>query len=658
MFQNPFKLLKSKNHNITIDLMKTVAIFFVILTHSIARMIPNGSQSLIYNLIFVAQMPLFMYCAGRLFEKRKNISSLSDFFNLLIKNACKLLIPFVSYSIIVSLIDSNFTVSFFKYFGNCFLVPDNSLWFLWVLFWMEAICAFCFYISNKIFKKGREQLNFYISILLYLALAVIPGLIYFYFGYHIFNFNSFVFYSPYFLIGLMVSNLLESKKILCKNLFKLFLTAISVAGLCVIMIFHPTISQEDHNLTYYLCRSAAGFCCIAIFNVLFSYLSNFNFAKKISTISVFSLEFYYVHILLNRIPLFSTQVSPNFLGAFQFIGLFLLLIVISFLVILLVKSVKFLDWILFGVRIKKRNLFEFGCDEDLQVDEKFKVVITSKHKVFDLHIKETFKYRDLIFLFVKRNFTSQYKQTLLGPLWAIIQPLLTTFVFTFIFGSLASLTTADIPGPSNIPSFLFYLSGTMLFHYFSSTVNATSKTFIGNAAIMGKVYYPRLVQPIATAISHLISLAIQFGLFVIVWIAYICIGGYSIEITPWLLFLPLIVLEMMILATGLGMLISALTTKFRDLQMLVGFGLQLWQYATPIPYGLMLIQNSSYSDLFPYYMSLNPMTSIVTTFRYAMFGQGYFNIGFYLAGWGISALVFFLGLLAFSKTERTFMDTI
>lgn len=291
-------------------------------------------------------------------------------------------------------------------------------------------------------------------------------------------------------------------------------------------------------------------------------------------------------------------------------------------------------------------------------NEKFKVTITSKHKVFDLHLRETFKYRDLIFLFVKRNFTAQYKQTILGPLWAIIQPLLTTFVFTFIFGSLANLTTSDTELALNIPSFLFYLSGTMLWHYFAQTVTSTSKTFIGNASIMGKVYYPRLVQPISTAISNLISFTIQFVLFLIVWLIFLCIGNTDIALSPMIFMIPVLILEMMILATGLGMLISALTTKFRDLQMLVGFGLQLWQYATPIPYGLMLIKGSKYSGLFNAYVAVNPMTTIVTTFRYAMFGNGYFDIAFYICGFGISILIFFLGLLVFSKTERTFMDTI
>lgn len=291
------------------------------------------------------------------------------------------------------------------------------------------------------------------------------------------------------------------------------------------------------------------------------------------------------------------------------------------------------------------------------MQEKFRVKITSEHKLFDLHIRETFRYRDLIFLFVKRNFTAKYKQTLLGPLWAVIQPLLTTFVFSFIFGSLAKLTTSDIASEFNVPSFLFYLSGTMVWSYFASTVTATSSTFIANAGTMGKVYYPRLVQPIATAISNLISFGIQFGLFLIVWIIYICTGTTSIVLSPWLCFLPLIVLEMMILATGLGMLISAITTKYRDLQMLVGFGLSLWQYASPVPYGLMLIATNK-PEIFNLYICINPMTTVITTFRYAMFGQGFFDIKSYLIGWAISITVFFLALLVFSKTERTFMDTI
>ena len=291
--------------------------------------------------------------------------------------------------------------------------------------------------------------------------------------------------------------------------------------------------------------------------------------------------------------------------------------------------------------------------------QKFKTTITSKHKLFDLHLKETFKYRDLIWLFVKRDFTALYKQTILGPLWAIIQPVLTTFVFSFIFGSLAGLATADIPGTFNVPSFLFYMTGTMLFTYFSTNVNKVSKIFIDNRATMGKVYYPRLVQPIAASLSNLIPFVINFVLFVIVWTVFLITGTTSMQVTWWLLSIPLIVIELIVLSVGLGMIISAVTTKYRDLQMLVGFGLQLWQYASPVAYGLTLISSSAkWGNLLMVYTCVNPLTPIVTSFRLAMFGFGYFNWISYVTSWGISIFVFFFGLILFSKTEKNFMDTI
>lgn len=291
--------------------------------------------------------------------------------------------------------------------------------------------------------------------------------------------------------------------------------------------------------------------------------------------------------------------------------------------------------------------------------QKFKTTITSKHKLFDLHLRETFKYRDLIWLFVKRDFTALYKQTILGPLWAVIQPVLTTFVFSFVFGSLAGLATADIPGQFNIPSFLFYMTGTMLFTYFSTNVNKVSKIFIENRATMGKVYYPRLVQPIATSLSNLIPLVINLVLFAIVWLIFLLTGTTSIQVTWWLLLIPAIILELIILSVGLGMIISAVTTKYRDLQMLVGFGLQLWQYASPIAYGLTLISASEkWGNLLLVYTCVNPLTPIVTSFRLAVFGFGYFDWIPYVVSWGISLLVFFIGLMLFSKTEKNFMDTI
>lgn len=295
-------------------------------------------------------------------------------------------------------------------------------------------------------------------------------------------------------------------------------------------------------------------------------------------------------------------------------------------------------------------------------DQKFKTTITSKHKIFDLHIRETFRYRDLIWLFVKRDFTAQYKQTILGPLWAVIQPVLTTFVFSFIFGSLAGLTTADIPGTFNIPGFLFYMTGTMLFGYFSSNVNAVANVFIANAATMGKVYYPRFVQPIATSLSRLIPFFINFVLFLIVWLVFLLTGTTDMHATWWILLLPLLILQLVILSMGLGMLISSVTTKYRDLKMLVGFGLQLWQYASPVAYGLTMI-SGGHAELLKAYVCINPLTPIILTFRQAMFGNGVFSYMpdfyvSYLISWGISLFAFFAGLLLFSKTEKNFMDTI
>lgn len=285
--------------------------------------------------------------------------------------------------------------------------------------------------------------------------------------------------------------------------------------------------------------------------------------------------------------------------------------------------------------------------------QKYKTVITSEHKLFDLHLKETLQYHDLIFLFVKRDFTTKYKQTVLGPLWALIQPLLTTVVFTIVFGNLANLTTADVEGDYVVPGFLFYMIGNVCWSYFSSTLNSTSSTFLSNRGIMGKVYYPRLVSPIATAFSRLITFGIQFALFLAVWAFFLIRGGTSIRLSPMLLLLPLLLLQMMVLSVGCGTIISAATTKYRDLSMLVDFGLQLWQYACPIAYGLQLVP-ARWTGLY----MLNPVTPIITTFRYAVFGFGYFDLGYYLISWGVSIAVFVTGLVLFSRIERTFMDTI
>ena len=283
----------------------------------------------------------------------------------------------------------------------------------------------------------------------------------------------------------------------------------------------------------------------------------------------------------------------------------------------------------------------------------FETVVSADKRVFDLKLKETFKYRDMILLFVKRDFVSKYKQTILGPLWAIIQPLLTTIVYTVIFGMLAELTIADaIPAPK-VPRFLFYMSGTILWSYFSAVVSSTSHTFISNAHIMGKVYFPRIAMPISTAISNLISFGIQLLMFIILYVICIINGSAEFVFSYRLIFLPLSIIQLMILSTGIGIIISALTTKYRDLSMLVGFGLNLWQYATPIAYGLLLIPKE-YIALY----NLNPVTPAVLSFRYGVFGSGYFNLTSYLVGWAITLIIAFLGLLLFNRIEKNFADTV
>lgn len=290
--------------------------------------------------------------------------------------------------------------------------------------------------------------------------------------------------------------------------------------------------------------------------------------------------------------------------------------------------------------------------------QKFKTVVDSKHKLLDLKLKETFRYRDLIFLFVKRDFVAQYKQTILGYLWSIIQPLFTTVIYTVVFGSLAGLTTVDVAKAEGlkIPTLLFYMSGTICWGLFSGSLSVNSSVFAANSGIMGKVYYPRLVSPIASTLSQFVSFLIKFAMFFLIWIGCFIWGGYDMKFSPMLLTAPVCMLQLMLLGMGVGLTITSLTTKYRDLNYLVEFGLSLLQYLTPVAYGLSLVQNAK-----PWVMNLylcNPVTPIITTFRYAFFGVGYFNVGFYALSWIVTALLLFIGLLLFSKTERTFMDTI
>ena len=277
--------------------------------------------------------------------------------------------------------------------------------------------------------------------------------------------------------------------------------------------------------------------------------------------------------------------------------------------------------------------------------DKFDVVIVPKTGWLDINFQELWKYRDLITLFVKRNFIAQYKQTILGPAWAIVQPLMTTVIFTVIFGTMAGLSA------EGVPSFLFYMSGTIAWTYFSTCLTQTADTFTRNAAILGKVYFPRLVMPISTVLTNLISLSIQFIMFLCFLIYYWAKGQVNPNI--YMLLLPMLVLQMAMLSLGSGIIISALTTKYRDLQMLVSFGVQLWMYGTPVAYDIRIIPQK-YMGLY----MLNPMTPVINTFRTALLGISGFQLRYYLCGWAVTAIILFAGIVLFNRIEKTFMDTV
>ena len=285
------------------------------------------------------------------------------------------------------------------------------------------------------------------------------------------------------------------------------------------------------------------------------------------------------------------------------------------------------------------------------MEVKNKTVLKSKNGWFDLNVKEIVKYKDLIALFVKRDFVSLYKQTILGPAWAIIQPLLTTVVYTLIFGNVANLAA---PG---VPTFVFYLSGNIIWTYFSTALTATANTFVNNSSILGKVYFPRLVMPIATVISNLINLFIQF-FFMLAFMGYYW-GAGVITATNWIVAMtPVLILQLMLLSLGFGIMISALTTKYRDLKMLITFGLQLWLYASPVAYDMFSMGIFAPGGALHTLYMLNPITPIINVFRYGFFGIGVMEWGFYAISWGVTILVFLLGVILFSRVEKNFMDTI
>ena len=283
--------------------------------------------------------------------------------------------------------------------------------------------------------------------------------------------------------------------------------------------------------------------------------------------------------------------------------------------------------------------------------QKFSTVIVPKTGWFDLNLKEVLKYRDLIFLFVKRNFVSRYKQTILGPAWAIIQPFLTTVMFTLIFGNIAGLA------PGGVPSFVFYLSGNVLWGYFSGCLTSTANTFVANSHTMGKVYFPRLVMPISSVLSQLINFAIQYA-FLICFLVFYALTGQGVAPNWWILMTPVLLLQLAMLSLGFGVIISAMTTKYRDLAMLVGFGVQLWMYATPVAYDMFSMGAFAPGGKWHSLYMCNPVTPIVNIFRYAYLGIGSVDWNYYLLSWGVTAVVLFAGIVLFNRVEKTFMDTV
>ena len=278
--------------------------------------------------------------------------------------------------------------------------------------------------------------------------------------------------------------------------------------------------------------------------------------------------------------------------------------------------------------------------------------ISSDTKNINFDFKEIWKHRDLVLLLVKRNFVSVYKQTILGPAWAIIQPLLTTVVFTFIFGNVAGLANCG-----TVPTFLFYMCGNIAWQFFSGCLSNTSSTFIANRGIMGKVYFPRLCMPISTTLSQLISFGIQSAMFVIFLVIYLFIPEYEIGINGFAFMAPLLILQMALLGLGCGIIISSATTKYRDLQFLVGFGVSLWMYATPVAYSMDLFKST---PLLHIIARANPMTPIVEIMRYGFLGAEAGSVDWLSYGWSwiFTLVVLILGVKLFNKVERTFMDTV
>lgn len=289
-------------------------------------------------------------------------------------------------------------------------------------------------------------------------------------------------------------------------------------------------------------------------------------------------------------------------------------------------------------------------DHKLEEDnEPWDLVLEPKDKWYSLRLNELFRFKDLLLLFVRRDFISVYKQTILGPLWFFIQPIITAFTFAIIFGTLSGIST------DGLPQILFYMAGITLWNYFSDTLLKTSDTFSANASIFGKVYFPRLIVPLSVVLSNLVKFGIQFLLFIALWLYYL-ITSDVVSPNKTLLIIPLLILLMGFLGLAMGIIISSITTKYRDLKFLVTFGVQLLMYASPIVFPLSMV-----SEKYPQYkifLLANPITSIIEAFKYAFLGVGEFNLLYLAYSLIFTIVLFFIGLVVFNKVEKSFMDTV
>ena len=281
------------------------------------------------------------------------------------------------------------------------------------------------------------------------------------------------------------------------------------------------------------------------------------------------------------------------------------------------------------------------------MNKEWSMIIRPHEKLWKVDLGEIWAYRDLIELFVKRNIVVVYKQTILGPLWYLIQPILTVIMNMVVFGGIAHMST------DGVPQALFYLAGNVCWFYFSDCLNQTSNTFLSNQGIFGKVYFPRMVVPISTVISNLLRFGVQLGLFIAVYLYYLICGS---DVCPnWtILIVPVLIFMIAGLSLGFGILISSMTTKYRDFTVLFGFIVSLWMYATPIVYPLSMVTNEKLRTL----LMLNPMTSIIESFKYATLGQGYFSWGALGYSFAFMSVLLLWGTVVFNKVQRSFMDTV